>query len=699
MALLALLLIDVLTYHNDLARTGQNLAETVLTTQNVNAAQFGKRATYPVDGEVYAQPLVFAGSVFVATEHDSVYAFSDGGPTWKVSLLPPGATTVPNGDVNCGQISPEIGITATPVIDPATATIYVVAMSKENGSYVHRLHALDTATGAERPGSPVVISASVPGKGDGGATVSFIPKNYKERAGLVLWNGTVYTTWASHCDEFVYHGWVIAYDAKTLAQTGVYNNTPNARGASFWASGAAPAVDASGALYLVGGNGDFNADRGGTDLGNTFLKLTSTLSVTDYFAPFNYSALNAKDLDLGSSGALLLPEEAGSAAHPHLLVSAGKEGRVYLLDRDNLGKFQPNSDSQIVQSLTGVVSPLFGIPVYFRNTVYFSGAGDNLKAFSIPAGQLNASPTSATAVKFPGFGSVPSISANGTANGIVWTTQNVGGAGLFAFDASNLGKELYRNTTLGSYVKFSTPTAANGKIYVGTQNSLVVFGLLAAPTAPVALNAASYQPGVSPGSIISIFGSGFTTSPAAQADGYPLPLALAGISVSIGGRPAPLYYASPTQINAQVPVEIPANLQSLVITTRAGAVNGGTVVVQATAPGVFVAVNSAGVPLSATNPATAGAAITVYATGIGQVENPTATGNAAPVTPLSRARAAVSATVNNLDAAVTFAGLAPGFAGLGQVNLTLPAKLAPGSYPLVVNVGGVAANTVMVTVR
>ena len=699
MALLALLLIDVLTYHNDLARTGQNLAETVLTTQNVNAAQFGERATYPVDGEVYAQPLVFAGSVFVATEHDSVYAFSDGGPTWKVSLLPPGATTVPNGDVNCGQISPEIGITATPVIDPATATIYVVAMSKENGSYVHRLHALDTATGAERPGSPVVISASVPGKGDGGATVSFIPKNYKERAGLVLWNGTVYTTWASHCDEFVYHGWVIAYDAKTLAQTGVYNNTPNAHGASFWASGAAPSVDASGALYLVGGNGDFNADRGGTDLGNTFLKLTSTLSVTDYFAPFNYSALNAKDLDLGSSGALLLPDEAGSVAHPHLLVSAGKEGRVYLLDRDNLGKFQPNSDSQIVQSLTGAVSPLFGIPAYFRNTVYFSGAGDNLKAFPISAGQLGAAPTSATAVKFPGFGSVPSLSANGAANGIVWTTQNVGGAGLFAFDATDLSKELYRNTTLGSYVKFSTPTIANGKVYVGTQNSLVVYGLLAAAAAPVALNAASYQPGVSPGAIISIFGTGFTASPAAQADGYPLPLTLAGISVTVGGRPAPLYYASPTQINAQVPVEIPANLQPLVITTRAGAVNGGTVVVQATAPGVFIAVNSAGALLSTTNPVAAGAPVILYVTGIGQVDNLVATGNAAPATPLSRASAVVSATVNNLDAPVTFAGLAPGFAGLGQVNLTLPARLAPGSYPLVLNVGGVAANTITVTVR
>ena len=260
MGLLALLLIDVLTYHNDLARTGQNLSETILTPQNVNASQFVKRVAYPVDGEIYGQPLVYNGSVFVATQHDSVYAFSEGGPTWKVSLLPAGATTVPEGDVNCGQITPEIGITATPVIDPATNTIYVVAMTKENGAYVHRLHALDTATGAEKTGSPVVVTASMPGKGDGGSTVNLISKNYKERAGLVLSNGIVYTTWASHCDEFLYHGWVVSYDAKTLAQVGVYVNTPNQSGASFWTSGAAPAVDAAGSFYVVGGNGSFDGE-------------------------------------------------------------------------------------------------------------------------------------------------------------------------------------------------------------------------------------------------------------------------------------------------------------------------------------------------------------------------------------------------------------------------------------------------------
>ena len=702
MGLLALLLLDVLTYHNDLARTGQNLTETVLTPQNVNVSQFGKRVTYPVDGQVYAQPLIYNGSVYVATEHDSVYAFSEGGPSWKVSLLPAGATTVPNGDVSCGQITPEIGITATPVIDSATGTIYVVAMSKEAGAYVHRLHALDTATGAERPGSPVTVTASVPGKGDGGNTVSFIPKNYKERAGLVLANGLIYTTWASHCDAFVYHGWVMAYDPKTLMQVAVYNNTPNARGASFWTSGAAPAADAAGNVYVVGGNGGFDGDKSGIDLGNSFVKLTPQLSTVDYFAPYNYDALNAKDLDIGSSGAVLLPDAAGSVAHPHLMVSAGKEGRIYLLDRDNMGKFQAGSDSQIVQSILGAVSPLFGIPVYFNNTLYFSGAGDSAKAFSIADGQMSTVPTSATAAKFSGFGAVPSVSANGTANGILWVTSS---NGLSAYAASDLTRLLYNGNTLGSYVKFSTPTIANGKVYVGTQNSLAIYGL-AANAAPVGVNAASFQPGVSPGSIFSIFGSGFTTAAAAQAAGYPLPFSLAGVSVSVGGKAAALYYAGPTQINAQVPVDIPANLQTLIINTPAGAVNGGTLVVQATAPGIFAIApsqpaitNQTGALNSLSAPAAPGSTVSVFVTGIGDVDLPVVTGAAALATVLSKAKAIVSATVNRADATIQFAGLAPGFAGLAQINIAVPSTLTPGNYPLVLNVGGVAANTVNLAVR
>jgi hypothetical protein len=410
-----------------------------------------------------------------------------------VSFIDPsaGVTTVPYQNVfNCNQIIPEIGITGTPVIDPDSGTLYVVAMTMEVAgsatNYAHRLHALDISTGAERPGSPVLIQASVPGTGDKGSTVTFIPRNYKSRPGLLLLNGVVYTSWSSHCDAGVYHGWLMGYDAQSLQQVSVYNNTPNGSQGSFWASGAAPAVDDDGNIYLDAGNGTFDADTGGLDLGESFIKLSPSggLSVIDYFTPFNQLDLNKRDVDTGSSGTLLLPESAGSAAHPHLLTSAGKEGRIYLLDRDNLGQFQEGSDSQIVQSLPGAVGGLFSIPAYFNGSVYFSGAGDNLKAFSIANATLSSAPTSLSATKFGGLGAVPSVSANGESNGIVWVLESSGSGTLRAYDATNLAVELYDSgqnrvrDALGSYVKFSTPTIADGKVFAGTQNSLAVFGLL-----------------------------------------------------------------------------------------------------------------------------------------------------------------------------------------------------------------------------
>ncbi len=384
--------VSVLSYHNDLARTGQNLSETTLTAANVNTKTFGKLFRYALDGQVYAQPLYVPSVsipgngthnvVYVVTEHDSVYALdadSNSGanatPLWQVSFINPsaGVTTVPyQNALNCTQITPEIGITGTPVIDPASNTMYLVAMTMETSggstNYVHRLHSLDVTTGAERVGSPVVIQATVPGTGDHGTTVTFIPRNYKARPGLLLLNGVVYTSWSSHCDAGVYHGWIMGYDATTLAQVTVYNVTPNGTQASFWASGVAPAVDEHNNIYVVSGNGNFNANAGGPDLGESFIKLTTDggLVVADYFTPFNQFDLNNRDLDTGSSGALLLPDSVGSAAHPHLLTSAGKEGRVYLLDRDNMGQFQTGSDSQIVQSIAMANGGLFGIPAYFN---------------------------------------------------------------------------------------------------------------------------------------------------------------------------------------------------------------------------------------------------------------------------------------------------------------------------------------------
>jgi len=567
--------VSVLTYHNDLARTGQNLNETLLTPASVSSSQFGPLFNYPVDGQIYAQPLYLPGViipgkgihnvVFVATEHDSLYAFDAdnqlAAPLWAVSFLDAasGVTSASASDLECAAIAPEVGITGTPVIDQTTGTLYVVAMTEEtsSGNYAHRLHALDVTTGLEKPGSPIDIQASVPGQGDGSTMVQFKPWLYKQRAGLLLLNGIVYTAWSSHCDAGNYHGWIIGYDARTLQQAAVYSDTPNWEAGSFWQGGAAPAADANGNIYVVSANGTFDANTGGSDLGESVIKLStsSNLSVTDYFTPYNAEALSIKDIDLGSSGALLLPDETGSSTHPELLVSGSKSGTVYLLDRNNLGHFAPQADNQIVQSLTGAVGPLYGIPVYFNNTVYFSAAGDRVKAFAIHNGLLSILPASESSATFGDLGSVPSISANGSANGILWTIDSA--AQLHAYDASDLSHQLYQGS-VGSSAKFVTPTIANGKVYVGTLNNLVVFGLQDQAPGSIAsvMDAAGFQSGpVAPGSLISLFGSNLAPR-ATVAYRTPWFKILDLTSVFINGIAAPLGYVSPTQINAQVPYEI-----------------------------------------------------------------------------------------------------------------------------------------------
>jgi hypothetical protein len=499
---------SITTYRNNLARSGENLREPILTRGNVNPSGFGKVFTLPVDGQVYAQPLYLPSVaiphkgthnvVFVATEHDSVYAFdadSNQGPNesplWQVSLADAsaGETTAGVADVlNCSTISPEMGITGTPVIDPSTNTLYVVALTKRNGHLIHRLHALDVTTGAERPGSPVVITASVPGTGDGffssSTTVEFHPDFYKNRAGLVLLNGVVYTSWASHCDSLSYHGWIIAYRAKDLQQVAVLNATPNGNQGAFWMGGAAPAADTEGNLYAVSANGPFDANAGGVDFGDTVLKLSSHLTVIDYFTPFNQMDLDRNDLDFGSSTAVLLPDRVGSPAHPHLLVSAGKEGRIYLIDRDQMGRFQARGDTQIVQSVEGAVGPLFGGPAYFNNTLYFAGSYDTLKAFSISEAHIDPVPSSQSSRVFSFEGAIPVVTANGSSSGIVWAVEASYNGILHAYDASNLAHELYNSQIegwrdqLGSFIPFSVPTVANGRVYVGTSNSVAVYGLL-----------------------------------------------------------------------------------------------------------------------------------------------------------------------------------------------------------------------------
>ena len=502
--------VNVLTYHNDNARTGQNLNETILTPANVNATDFGQLFTDSVDGAIYAQPLYVSGVavpgqgtlnlVFVATENDSVYAFnadSPGPPVWQDSFINPAAGVTPVSDTDLGTnvISPEVGITGTPVIDPTTNTLYVVAFTKElaggTTTYVQRLHALDLATGAEKFGGPVVIQATVPGTAPGSSNgvVSFDAFKQNQRPGLLLDNGVVYIAWASFDDHTPYNGWVIGYDAQTLQQVAVFNDSPNAGMGGIWQSGDAPAADAASNIYLATGTGDFDANSAtapNNDYGDTDLELAPTpggLSVVSYFTPFNQPLLNARDEDLGSGGVLLLPAQPGESSP--LMISVGKEGKIYLLDRNNLGGFNPSLDN-VVQELPGALTGLFGAPAYFNGQVYFGGVGEALQAFAIADGLLSTVPTSESSVEFGYPGTTPSISADGNANGIVWAIQDDGTAILRAYPAGNLGTELYDSTQdssrdqLADAVKFAVPTVVNGKVYVGTQTGLSVFGLLPA---------------------------------------------------------------------------------------------------------------------------------------------------------------------------------------------------------------------------
>jgi hypothetical protein len=501
--------VDVITYHYDNSRSGQNLNETVLTPANVNSTKFGKLGEFTVDGKVDAQPLYLSqitiggqkkNVLYVATEHGSVYAFdadSISGTTstvlWKTSTLGSGETTSDNR--GCGQVSPEIGITATPVIDRSRNTIYVVAMSKDaSGNYFQRLHALNLSTGAELFGGPASVTAAYPGTGDNssGGNVVFDPKQYKERPGLLQINGTIYTTWSSHCDFRPYTSWVMAFSADTLAQTSVLNLVPNGNEGGIWMAGTAPAADAAGNIFFLEGNGTFETTLNAqgfpsnADCGNCFVKISTAagLNLVDYFTPHNTIAESNADLDLGSGGAILLPDAQGvGGVTKHLSVGAGKDAVIYVADRDNMGMFNPNTD-QIYQEISGQLGgQVFSMPAYFNGTVYFGAVGDALKAFPVASAKLAGVPSSQSTHNFGYPGTTPSVSANGAANGIVWAIEN-SGAILFAYDATNLTAELYDSNQAAngrdhfSGNKFITPVVANGRVYVGTPTSVAVFGLL-----------------------------------------------------------------------------------------------------------------------------------------------------------------------------------------------------------------------------
>ncbi|HEY2678483.1 MAG TPA: PQQ-binding-like beta-propeller repeat protein [Steroidobacteraceae bacterium] len=498
---------DVTTYKNDLNRSGQNLSETTLTTTNVASATFGLLRNLMVDGKVDAQPLylsqlkVAAGTfntVFVATEHDSVYAFdsNSGAVIWQVSLLGSGETT--SDTRGCSQVVPEIGITSTPVIDRgagAHGTMFVIAMSKDASSNYHqRLHALDVTTGAELLNGPVEIAATFASAS--GSMSTFNAGDYEERAALLLSNGTIYTSWTSHCDIAPYAGWIIAFNETSLARSAVLNVAAGSSGGpAIWMAGGGPAVDAAGNIYLLTANGAFETtlDANGfpnkQDYGNSFLKISSAgagLAVMDYFTMSNEVQESNGDQDLGSGGGMLLPDMTDSANNVrHLMVGAGKDSNIYVVDRDSMGKFNANTNNNY-QTLSGSLpGGIWSTPAYFNGTVYYGDVSGNLKAFKVTSAKLVATPTSQSATQFAYPGTAPSVSANGMANGIVWAHENNSAAVLHAYDASNLSHELYNSTQaagnrdqFGSGNKYITPTIADGKVFVGTTNSVGVFGLL-----------------------------------------------------------------------------------------------------------------------------------------------------------------------------------------------------------------------------
>jgi fibronectin type 3 domain-containing protein len=539
----------VLTYHNDNVSSGANLTETMLTPANVNSTSFGKLLSTPVDGQVYAQPLYVPGVsltvpglgpgkhnvVYVATEHDTLYAIdaNSGQVLWQDSFINPsaGVTTVPNSDVNSTDLTPEIGITATPVIDPATKTIYVEVKTKEvrggDHHYVHRLHAIDIATGAEKFGGPVTIADTiwnggtgytyvsgpyVFGSGDGSVNgkITFNALRQMVRPALTLAKGNIYIASASHGDNRPYHGWVLSYNAQTLQLDGVFNTTPNGGLGGIWGGGARVAVDPQGFLYFMTGNGTFDTSLNSSgfpsagDYGDSVVKLgvdptTSPthqnkngwgLKVVDYFTPFDQAVLSAGDVDLGAGGVLILPDSAGSAAHPHLMIGAGKEGRIYLIDRDHMGHYSGSTDNVVEHH--SAINGSYGTPAYFNGMFYYAGGNSDVaKAFTIANALFSGTPQSQSSDTTGAQGETVSISADGTINGIVWALDKRSNQ-LRAYDATNLANELY-TSSISSVVKFSVPTVADGQVYIGTDKSLLIYGLLNSsanvPAAPTNLSA------------------------------------------------------------------------------------------------------------------------------------------------------------------------------------------------------------------
>ncbi len=729
--------VNVLTDNYNNARTNANLNETILSTLNVNATQFGKLFSLPVNGAINTQPLYVQGVaipnqgthnvVYVATHNNDVYAFdadTQSNPLWHVNLGP----SVPGTDFNVADLT-QIGILSTPVIDITTNTIYVVPFTKENGIHIYRIHALDITTGNEKFGGPAVIAATVTGTSNfdslNGQT-AFNASNHLQRPGLALLNNTVYIAFASHDDVDIWHGWLIGYNAATLQQVSAFDVTPNGWGGGIWQGGRAPAIDEQGNIYVSTGNGTFDTQQ---DYSESFIRFSTSTGVptlADWFTPDNYGHLTDLDSDLGSCGPLL--------SRLGWVIGGGKEGIVFLMDQRNLGHLQ-TGNNQILQHFQAIGFGIFNMALWDRlggPTLYLRADADVVKAFRIENNQFLTTPvsqsSSGAALPFDGM----AISANGSAgySGIFWITEtqngNNDGAGtLHAYNALDLSQELWNSNMnaardgLGMLAKFTAPTVVNGKVYVPNfSGSLMVYGLLSQNTAAAAagsgglaaigevVNAASNYGGpVAPGEMVSVFGSGLgpstlTTDAEVSTTPGKLSYNIKGTQVMINGAPAPLLYTRTDQVAAVVPYSV-ASEKNLSLQVQYQGQSTPTVhmPVAPAAPGLFTVDRSGtgqGAILnqdtslnSPSNPALRGSIVALYGTGQGQTD-PEGQEDDIPGDDLATVASPVTVTIGGQPADLLYAGTAPTLAGVMQINVRVPAGIKPGSaVPVVVNIGGV----------
>jgi uncharacterized protein (TIGR03437 family) len=739
--------VDVLTANYDNNRTNANLNEGILNTNNVNPTQFGRLYNYPVDGQVYAQPLYVhalsmpgkgtLNALYVATMHNSVYAFdadatNGTAPLWQVNLgsaVDPVSFDIP-GALPYTDILNEVGILSTPVIDTASNTIYVVNETLAGGSAAFFLHALDLSTGSEKLNGPVQIRASVAGTGWGGTgdavdgELPLLPAYHIQRPGLLLANGSIYAGFGSHGDDPPWHGWIVAYNAADLPQqTAVFNTTSSASGAAIWQSGRGLAADPNGNIYCSTGNGNYD---GVMSWGETVLRLTPALGVTDWFTPAEYATWTDDDLDFGSNGPILVPGT-------NLLIAGGKAGLVALVDRTDMGNQALDTDAlQVFQAVPSGKFAIFNAALWNRPdgpVLYIWGHDDALREFQMQNGIFNTTPlaiNSSAANALPFSGMTVSSNAFVPGSGIFWATTISNGTlpapgALHAFDAMNVSQELWNSDmqgardTLGSFAKFANPTVANGKVYVPTDSSQVaVYGLLPVPGIAAVVSAASFtSSAIAPGELITIFGASIGPSaPVGLAlESGKVATSLGGLAVSFDGNLAPLLYAAAGQIDAVVPFAVAGKSTTLMqVSAPGGATFSATLPVSAAAPAIFViGASGQGAILngdlsvnSPAHPAARGSSITIYATGAGLLSPPVADGTIVSATNLPLSVASISVTIGGQPATVGYQGAAPGLvAGVMQIDAQVPAGVTPGAaVPVTMSVAGTSGlNTVTMAVN